>query len=77
MSRRYVDDVIFAMASQTVQFLYIGLFFSKTATKLKHFGKVYFNVWDLKLEILSYFDTVLCHLHGVTFKHISNALKTI
>ena len=31
------------------------------------FRKVYFNVWDLKLEILTCFDTILCLLHGVSF----------
>ena len=39
--------------------------------KVKHFRKVYFDVWDLKLEILTCFDTALCHLHGVTLKNIS------
>ena len=34
--------------------------------KVKHFRKIYFDVWDLKLEILTCFDVVLCHLHGVT-----------
>ena len=32
---------------------------------------------NLKLEVLMSFDAVLCHLHGVTFKNISNTLKTI
>ena len=37
--------------------------FSKTASKLNK------DVWDLKLEIPTCFDTVLCHLHSVTLKN--------
>ena len=44
--------------------------------KVKHVKKVFFDVWNLKIEIQTFFDTVLCHLHGVTFKNISNTLKT-
>ena len=47
------------------------------SNSVEHFRKVYFDVWDLKLEILTCFDAVFCHLHGVTFKNIYNTLKTI
>ena len=46
-------------------------------SKLYHFRKVYFYVWDLSLKVLTCFDTILCHLYCVTFKYISNTLKTI
>ena len=38
---------------------------------------MYFDAWDLKLEIQTCFDTVLYHLLDVTFKNISNTLKII
>ena len=47
------------------------------AKNKQYFGKVYFDVWDLKLEMVTCFNTFLYHLHGVTFKNINNALKTI
>ena len=37
--------------------------------KIKIFRKVYFDVCDLKLEILMCFDKILRHLYGVTFKN--------
>ena len=45
--------------------------------KVNHFRKVYFDVWELKLKILTCFNTVLSHLRGVTFKNMSNTLKKI
>ena len=45
---------------------------AKISKHITYFRKVYVNVWNLKLEILTCFETVLCHLHGVTFKNIIN-----
>ena len=49
------------------------LFFFKIQKECKNvLRKIYFDAWDLKLEILMWFDTVLCHLHGVTPKNITS-----